>query len=227
VSTLDPISPTADTRPIPPRGRPAPLNYAARAASQQRRADLREAGARILASSGGEGAMGEIARLVGLRPASINNFYPRKHDLTYDILHAHIDGLVEHVGGTEDAEPAADPFIRLTCMVQAWLDFVLCYPDEQRVALAMLDHLPAPQRDPLRYQLRLLVKRLARTIEAAVPELADAPALRQPMALTLMSMLDTAPLWFRDDGALTREDFAELLTHQTIAGARAMLGQSY
>jgi AcrR family transcriptional regulator len=213
------------TRPVPPRGRPAPLPYELRGLSAQRRADLREAGARVLAVTGGDGAMGEIARLVGLRPASITNFYPRKHDLTYDILHAHIDGLMEHVGGTEDAAVNADPFMCLTCMVQAYLDFVLAYRDEQRVALTLLDNLPTAQRDPLRYQLRLLAHRLAVAIEAAAPELGDAAALRRPVSLNLMAMLNAAVLWFRDDGALSREDFAQLLAYQAVAGARAMLGR--
>jgi AcrR family transcriptional regulator len=168
--------------------------------------------------------MGEIGRQVGIRPASINNFYPRKHDLTFDILHTHIDGLMEYVGSVEEAEAGVDPFVRLTHMVQAWLDYVFSYRDEQRVALALLDHLPASQRDPLRYQLRLLGHRLATAIEAAVPDLADANALRRPVTLSLMASLNSAVLWFRDDGALSREDFAELLAHQAVAGARAMLG---
>jgi AcrR family transcriptional regulator len=178
----------------------------------------------VLASSGGEAAMGEIARQVGLRPASITNFYPHKHDLTYDILHAHIDGLIEHVGGAEEASADADQFDRLTHMVQAYLDFVLAYQDEQRVALILLDNLPTSQRDPLRYQLRLLAHRLTVAIEAAVPELSDATALRRPVSLNLMAGLNAAVLWFRDDGALPRAHFAQLLAHQAVAGVRAMLG---
>lgn len=211
-------------RPIPPRGRPAPLNFQVRGPSLQRRAALREAGARLLATCGGDGAMGEIARSVGLRPASITNFYPRKHDLTYDILHAHIDGLMEHIGNTADDCGSPNPLALLTCMVQAYLDFVMAYHDEQRVALTMLDNLPAPQRDPLRYQLRLLAHRLGLAIEGVVPELSDAPALRRPVSLNLMATLNTAVLWFHDDGALSRDDYAQLLALQAVASAQAMLG---
>jgi hypothetical protein len=85
--------------------------------------------------------------------------------------------------------------------------------------------LPAAQRDPLRYHLRLLAHRLTVAIEAAVPELGDAAALRQPVSLSLMAALNAAILWFRDDGALTREDFAQLLAYQAVAGVRAMLGR--
>ena len=221
MTTLTP--PATAVRPVPPRGRPAPLNFAARGPSQQRRAELREAGARVLAGSGADGAMGEIARSIGIRPASISNFYPRKHDLIYDILHSHVDGLMEHVGSSEDAEADADPFVRLTCMVQAWLDYVLSYRDEQRMALTMLDHLPASQSEVLRYQLRLLAHRLAMAVEAVVPDLGDAPALRRPVSLSLMAAINTAVLWFRDDGVLSREDFTVLLANQAVAGARAML----
>jgi AcrR family transcriptional regulator len=197
-----------------------------RSRSLQRRADIREAGAQVLARFGGEGAMGEIGRAVGLRPGSITNFYPRKDDLTFDILHAHFDGLMEHVGTAEDSTVAADgdPCLRLTAMVRAWLDYVLAYRDEQRVAITLLDTLPSAQRDPLAYQARMLVHRLAGAVTAAVPALAEAPALRQPATLGLVTMLNGAALWFRDDGALSRDDLAALLVQQTVAGLRAMLG---
>jgi AcrR family transcriptional regulator len=188
------------------------------------RTELRMAGAALLARRGADRTMAEIARHAGVRSASIAHLYPRRHDLIHDILHAHFDGLLEHVGGTEEAEADASPFARLTCMVQAYLDFVLAYRDEQVVAISLLDTLPVAQREPLRYQLRLLAHRLTLAIAAAIPGLEGVHPLCRPVGLTLMAALNAAALWFRDDGALLREDYAVLLTRQAVEGARAASG---
>jgi AcrR family transcriptional regulator len=211
-------------RPVPPRGRPAPIAYAARPVSLHMRATLREIGAGFLARPGGTKMMSDMLREAGQARPSINHLYPRKHDLVFDILHSHIDGLLEHVGGAEEAEAEAPAFDRLTCMVRAYLDFVLSYRDEQVVAITLLDTLPSGQRGLLRYQLRLLAHRLALAIEAAVPSLTDAAALRRPLSLSLMAAVNATVLWFRDDGALSREDYTRLLAQQAVAGARAILG---
>lgn len=224
--TTQPALPQAATHghPIPPRGRPAPVAYALRPPSIRKRAELRELGAQVLARLGGERAMGELARIIGMRPARIANFYPRKHDLIFDILHAHFDGIMEHVGTSEQRAAAHEPTARLAAMVLAYLEVVLAYRDEQTVALTLLDTLPAQERDLLRHQLRLVAFRLAAAIEAAVPMLAGASALRVPAAMNLLATLNLASLWFRDGGRLSREDFAQLTTQQAIAGVTAVLG---
>jgi TetR/AcrR family transcriptional regulator len=58
-----------------------------------------------------------------------------------------------------------------------------------------------------------------------VPELAGSPLL-SPVTMSLFGMLNWHSMWFRADGPMTREAYAELVTDLILAGARDVASPS-
>ncbi|MFX7764111.1 hypothetical protein ABTK05_20850, partial [Acinetobacter baumannii] len=54
----------------------------------------------------------------------------------------------------------------------------------------------------------------------AVPQLAGQGALLKPVTMSLFGMLNWHYMWFRPDGPMTREAYADLVTRLILAGAR-------
>jgi AcrR family transcriptional regulator len=204
----------------------APLPAATRQTDKQLRlrVRIRAEASRIIARQGLDGAaLIDVARAAGISNSSISTYYPRRRELIHDIIHTHIDALLEHVGTVDDNYADADPFLRLEAVILALLDAVCGAPDEHQVMLAALPTLPDAERDTLRYYGRLLAFRLGGAVEAALPDIAAQRELLAPLTMSLLGMATYANLWFRSDGALTRTAFAHFIARAIVDGGKATL----
>ena len=90
--------------PPPISGRGAPSSWRRTARAEALRTRLRETAARLYARDGIDGVtIADIARAAQIPPGSATHAYPRRRDLLFDIVHAHIDALHEYVGRADDA----------------------------------------------------------------------------------------------------------------------------
>lgn len=195
-----------------PKGTPLPVPWHLKPQGKARRALLRQEAARQLATLGLDRAcIADIARGAGIAHTSIYHSYRCKRDLIHDVLHTHIDTLHECVGTADDRMTGAEPLNRLLAMVHALLDCVLDNHHEHMVLLASPPNLAEPERDTLRYRLGLLAFRIGTAIEAAVPALAQSRETLAPRVQSLLALAGAAPLWFRDDGRMSRRDYAQLM----------------
>lgn len=198
--------------------------YAPSDRMERRRADMRRAGAGIFARDGIEAVgIAEIALAVGVRPSTGLYTYPRREALIHDILHSHLHDIIKVVGDTDDAHAEAAPAARLELVLRALLDALLANRNANRLIYAGFTSVPQTARDGLTYLVRLIVFRLYTILEAALPGLAATRELQAPTARALLATISDAALWFRDDGALSRADYAGLLARQTLDGVRAAL----
>jgi TetR/AcrR family transcriptional regulator len=68
---------------------------------------------------------------------------------------------------------------------------------------------------------RALVATFAEAIAAVIPALDDG-AMLKPVTMSLFGMLNWHYMWFRERGAVSREDYADLVTTLLIEGAQAL-----
>ena len=73
---------------------------------------------------------------------------------------------------------------------------------------------------------RELVRVFAAAIAAVNPALGGDDALLKPMTMSLFGMVNWHYMWFREGKALTRGDYAELVTTLLAEGAAALAAQA-
>ncbi len=197
---------------------------------ERRRAEMREAGARLFAERGLDGAsIAEIAASLGLSATTCSYYYRTRNELIYAILHEHATALHEALeaadplpaGGGPDPRGGVPPLARLEAMAVALLEALAARASAQRVLLAALHTLPEVSADTLRDLLRGLIWRVERVLLLAVPRLARRRALLFPLAASFTAMVAHHVLWFRDDGRLARAEYARLIARMAVAGGKA------
>ena len=165
-------------------GRGVAVTWALSQRMAERRARMREVGARLFARLGVTGAaILDVAREAHVPVSAAAHGYRRRQDLVFDILYAYLDALHEYVGAAEDAYQAALPEERLIAAVHGLLDGILAYQDAHQVMLTGFPGLPDDQRETLRYSIRTLAYRLVGPLEAVLPDLVVRRDLRAPLVL--------------------------------------------
>ena len=85
-----------------------------------------------------------------------------------------------------------------------------------------MEFLPADQQEELKNLERRLVARFADALAAVNPRLDSGAGLLKPVTMSLFGMLNWHYMWFREDGAMTRENYADICTRLIVDGARAL-----
>ena len=195
-----------------------------------RKAQIREAAAGLFADRGLDGAsLADVAGMVGMAPASLGYYYRNRNELIFDVLHAHAAAIEEALEAADpvpglheaDLRRSVPPLARLEGLALALLDALAARAAAQRVLLAALHTLPEASEETLRHLFRGLIWRIERVLLLAVPRLGRRRALLFPLAASFTAMAAHYVLWFRDDGRLSRADYARLIARMTVAGGKA------
>jgi AcrR family transcriptional regulator len=156
-----------------------------------------------------------IAGACGVSKALLYHYYADKAELLFDIIDSHLRHLL---AVTESAlVGVSDVRQRLLALCTSLL---VAYRDaaaQHEVQIAQLRLLAPAQQRELKALERQLVDRFAAEISCAVP---DDPVRLKPLTMSLFGMLNWNFLWFREDGALSREEYAELVVTLLLEGAR-------
>jgi TetR/AcrR family transcriptional regulator len=164
-------------------------------------------------------SMAEVARACGVSKALLYHYYVNKEALLYDILHAHLQVLVDAVNAVNPKLPARS---RLRALVAALLEAYRDADHEHKIQLNELSRLPSKQKKILTDMERELVRVFATAIAAVNPALDGDNALLKPVTMSLFGMVNWHYMWFREGKALSREDYADLVTTLLVEGAAAL-----
>ncbi|MGG7568276.1 TetR/AcrR family transcriptional regulator [Rhodovulum sp. DZ06] len=184
----------------------------------EKREALLQGAARVFATGGYHGAsMSALARECGVSKALLYHYWESKEALLFDLIHGHIEGLAEAM---EAAPREGDARERLEALVAALIEAYRDSDAEHKVQLNELSNLPEEGRAAVRMQERRLVEMMTEAVAAAAPEL-PRDKLR-PAVMSLFGMLNWAWTWFRDDGPMTRAEYAKMVTALFLDGARTL-----
>ncbi|MCK9916114.1 TetR/AcrR family transcriptional regulator [Microbacteriaceae bacterium K1510] len=164
-------------------------------------------------------SMAEVAQACGVSKALLYHYYVNKAELLFDILHAHLQVLVDAVQAVDKTSP---PRERLRGLIGALLEAYRDADNEHKIQLNELSKLPPKRQKVLTDMERELVRVFADTIVAVNPALAGDNALLKPVTMSLFGMINWHYMWFRDGRALTREDYADLVTTLVVEGSAAL-----
>jgi TetR/AcrR family transcriptional regulator len=189
----------------------------------KRRAILRRS-AKLFAQNGYDRtSMAEVAEASGVSKALLYHYYVGKESLLFDILHAHLQDLMDAVRAV-DGKLA--PRARLRALIGAVLGAYRDADDEHKIQINELRKLPLARKKELISVERALVAIFAEAIAAAIPSIAGNSVLLKPVTMSLFGMLNWHYMWFRDKGPVSREDYADMVTTLLIEGAQALGAES-
>ena len=180
----------------------------------KQRAILTSAAA-VLAEQGMDKAsMAQIAVQAGVSKALLYHYYPGKDALIFDIIRTHLTDVDQAVEAVDNPDLA--PRARLRALVGAVLETYRDADNYHKVQLNGTPTLPPEQKDMIHAIERRIVSRFSRVLRAVQPGLE--PPLLMPVTMSLFGMMNWVYMWFRDGGAVTREDYAEIATSLVLDG---------
>ncbi|MDP3546283.1 MAG: TetR/AcrR family transcriptional regulator [Phreatobacter sp.] len=178
---------------------------------------LLDAGAELFARHGYDRtSINDIARACGMSKTLVYHYYPCKERLLVGIIGRHLTDLLDAV---ETASRTATPGNRLAAIIHALMEAYRETDALHRIHINELARLPTAAQNELMSVERRLAATFSAALVEAVPELSGSPLLT-PVTMSLFGMLNWHSMWFRADGPLTREAYADLVTSLILAGAR-------
>lgn len=164
-------------------------------------------------------AMAEVAAACGVSKALLYHYYDGKDALLFDILREHLQELI-------DAAAAVDrglaPRMRLRTLVGALLEAYRDADPQHKIQINEMSKLAPERHRELVGMERELVAIYAEAIAEVLPAIGRDKALLKPVTMSLFGMLNWHYMWFREQGSMSREDYADLATTVLIEGAQAL-----
>ncbi|WP_372621141.1 TetR/AcrR family transcriptional regulator [Falsiroseomonas sp.] len=161
-----------------------------------------------------------IAQASGVSKALVYHYWRDKEELLFDVLAQHLQRLVETARGV--ATLTRGPLDRLETFAFLLLDAYRDADAVHRVQIACLSLLSPDRQEALRSLERALVNEAAVIIAELHPEAARQRHLLMPLTMSFFAMLNWHHLWHREDGRLTRLDYARMVATLIAAGTPAV-----
>jgi AcrR family transcriptional regulator len=181
-----------------------------------------ESAAAVFAEMGMEKAsMAQIATRAKVSKPNLYHYYRSKEALIFDIINTHLLELDAAVAAVDD--PTMEPSVRLHRIILSVLKSYRDADDYHKVQLNAMFALSEPQRDEIRAVEQRIVRRFYDVIRLLNPNLDNKERpLLSPVTMSLFGILNWVYMWFREDGPVTREDYARIVTTLMLEGVKAV-----
>ncbi|MGV1792401.1 TetR family transcriptional regulator [Rhizobium lusitanum] len=177
--------------------------------------------AAVFAEMGMEKAsMSMIASHSNVSKALLYHYYPSKDALIFDIVQTHLTELESAIGAADRTD--VTPRERLQLLVKAVLKSYEGADNEHKVQLNGTHALSPAQLSELRTIERRIVKRFSGIIEDLNPDLNKNKPLLMPVTMSLFGMMNWVYMWFRPNGPITRDEYADIATTLILEGIKAV-----
>ncbi len=177
--------------------------------------------AAVIAEAGMENAsMSQIAERGNVSKALLYHYYPSKSALIFDIVHSHLSELDEALEAADN--PKDDPEKRLSLLIQQVLNNYQNSDDQHKVQLNCVGTLTHEQIETVRGVERNITHRFSEVLRLINPDLENGRAYLMPTTMSLFGILNWVYLWFRDDGSISREEYARLVTSLMLNGMKGV-----
>lgn len=186
----------------------------------KQRAILSSAAAALAGQGMDKASMAQIAAEAKVSKALLYHYYPGKDALIFAIIRRHLLALDAATRAADLPElPAPE---RLRALVQTVLEIYRDADNEHKVQLAGTPGLSEGQRHEIHTIERRIVRRFAAVLRAINPALDGEKPLLMATTMSLFGMMNWAYMWFREDGPLSRPEYADLTTRLILDGIRKL-----
>lgn len=177
--------------------------------------------AQVFAEQGMDKAsMAQIAAHAQVSKALLYHYYPSKDALISAIILTHLEELDTAVEEADD--PALPPHQRLRQLVGAVLETYRGADNQHKVQLNGVNTLAPEQIAELQAIERRIVRMFSTVIREINPDLDKDRPLLMPVTMSLFGMMNWVYMWFRPNGPISREDYADIATTLILEGVKAV-----
>ncbi|MCY6380700.1 TetR/AcrR family transcriptional regulator [Hoeflea prorocentri] len=185
----------------------------------EKRGAILQSAAKLFADVGYDrSSMSQLAEACGVSKALLYHYYSGKDALLYDVIGSHLKELCLTVEAADrpDAEPEERIYLLITALLNAYREA----DHEHKVQINEMKHLPHDQQEALKDLERRLVTFFAQAVRGINPDLEA--RLVKPVTMSLFGMLNWHYMWFRPQGGVGREEYAEMASRLIVSGTRGL-----
>ncbi|MFQ5973130.1 MAG: TetR/AcrR family transcriptional regulator [Alphaproteobacteria bacterium] len=166
----------------------------------------------------------ELARACNGSKSWIYHYYPSKEAILYDILSDHMTTLLETAerGLAETREPRS----QLRSLLRGFLEIYAQARSRHKVLLNDLHNLAEEQQSEIVDLERRVVDIVVALLSRLNPKLMAEPDLGKPVAMMLFGAINWTYTWYRPDGPVSPERFADLAADVFLNGLLAANARS-
>jgi AcrR family transcriptional regulator len=165
-------------------------------------------------------SMSLVAKRCDISKPLLYHYYESKDALIFDIVRTHLIELDEALAAAD--HPDAPPEERLRLLIHQVLEKYRDADNEHKVQLNIAGTLGEEQAAEIHALERQIVKRFTPVILQINPQLNERKPFLMPVTMSLFGMLNWVYLWFRDEGPITRDDYADMATTLVLGGIKAI-----
>ncbi len=182
----------------------------------QKRALITKEAAKLFASNGFDGAsILDLATACNTSKSLIYHYYASKEEILFDVMNAHMELLlgVVHELEAEDGSPAA-LFRQLS---RGLMRQYTGAADSQKVLLYELGKLSTPEKKEIVGKQRQIIDFAENLLMRAAPAAEQDHGQLRAHVMLFFGMLNWTPNWFKQSGAASRDDIANMAAEKTLA----------
>jgi len=188
---------------------------------EEKKRAILESAAAVFARMGMEKAsMSHIATHSGVSKALLYHYYPAKDVLIFEIVQTHLSDIDEALESALHTAQEDTPHIQLQKIVRCILECYKNADDPHKVQLNCSASLNPEQIQQIHALERRIVDKVCAVLRAINPSINAQRPLSMPIAMSLFGILNWVYMWFRPGGALSRDDYADLVAKMLMDGIR-------
>lgn len=165
-------------------------------------------------------SMSQIAERGNVSKALLYHYYSSKAALIFDIVHSHLSELDQTLAAAD--KPDETPEKRLDLLILAVIKNYQHSDNQHKVQLNCVGTLNDAQMKALHTIERSITRRFSTVLAIINPDLEKGRSYLMPTTMSLFGMLNWMYLWFRDDGSMSREEYAKLVSNLMLNGMKGI-----
>jgi AcrR family transcriptional regulator len=187
----------------------------------QRRAAIVDKAAELYARRGFAGAsVADLAAALGTSKSLIYHYYPSKEDILFEVMDQHLRQLTGAADGVM-AQTVSSPE-KLREIARAFMRLYVGAASRHKVLLNELDALPVDRRAEIVRRQRRLIGAVEGLLVEIQPKLGAQPQILRPASMLFFGMINWTHTWFREDGAASAAEVADLAADLALRGLEGL-----
>ena len=184
----------------------------------KRRRIILEKAAVLFADRGyARSSISEIAKACEASKSSLYHYYPSKESILFDIMMLHVTELLEAAEKSKIFK--APPREKLIELVRNFMGVYINAGSKHIIILNDIGCLPPESQ----LEIRIIQEKIISVVEFIIskidPALTQNKDTKKPLTMAFLGMINWTHTWFKKDGSMTVEQFANLAVTVFLDGA--------
>ncbi len=186
-----------------------------------RRRNILNKAAELFADKGyARSSISELATACNASKSWLYHYYPSKEAILYDIMRLHVTELVAMAEAALACE--GSPRQKFRTLARKFMKIYVNAGSKHVILLNDRGCLPDHMREEIKNLQDQVVNTVAKLILELNPSLEKSKDYKKPITMAFLGMINWTYIWFRKDGAINQEQFADLAVEIFLSGFMAL-----